>query len=49
MTVKPRAFEHWDVATGRWTVEPGTFQLRAGRSSALLRLATEIRISGPVG
>jgi beta-glucosidase len=48
ITVKPRAFEHWDVDTRQWAVEPGAFQLSAGRSSALLPLSTEIMISGPV-
>jgi beta-glucosidase len=33
------AFAHWD---GGWTVEPGTFVLRAGRSCRDLRLETEV-------
>ncbi|MCA2224960.1 beta-glucosidase [Nonomuraea aurantiaca] len=33
VTVRRRAFEHWDVAAGRWAVEPGTFQLEVGSSS----------------
>jgi beta-glucosidase len=44
VTVSPRAFEHWNVDTGRWAVEPGTFQLAAGPSVAVLPVATEIGI-----
>ena len=40
--VPPRAFEHWD---GRWTLEPGTFELAAGPSSAVLPLSTRITVS----
>ncbi|CCH76599.1 putative beta-glucosidase (Glycosyl hydrolase,family3) [Nostocoides japonicum T1-X7] len=28
-----RLFEHWDVATGSWALEPGLFHLRVGTSS----------------
>jgi beta-glucosidase len=34
-----RAFEHWD---GGWTLEPGTFALAAGSSSAALRVTAEL-------
>ena len=44
--VAARAFEHWDTATGRWTLEPGTFRLDVGRSSRELLLSTEITV-GP--
>jgi beta-glucosidase len=47
VAIGARAFEHWDVEAGQWTVEPGTFRLAAGPSSALLPLATEFTISGP--
>jgi beta-glucosidase len=33
-----RAFEHWDTETSAWSLEPGGFQLRAGRSVADLPL-----------
>lgn len=40
----------WDVAHGRLVVEPGTYVLHAGRSSADLPLRTSIEITGaPVG
>jgi beta-glucosidase len=44
--VAARAFEHWDTATGRWTLESGTFRLDVGRSSRELLLSTEITV-GP--
>jgi beta-glucosidase len=39
VTVRARAFEHWD---GGWTVEPGTFVLAAGPSSAVQPVATGV-------
>jgi beta-glucosidase len=45
VTVPPRAFEHWDVEAGRWAVEPGTFRLAAGPSSAAQPVSTEITIA----
>ena len=45
VTVPPRAFEHWDVEAGRWAVEPGTFRLAAGLSSAAQPVSTEITIA----
>jgi beta-glucosidase len=44
VVVKPRALEHWNVHSGRWERETGTFQLYAGPSSAVLPLTTEIAI-----
>jgi beta-glucosidase len=41
----PRAFEHWSVENGRWDTEPGTFELGAGSSSAVLPLNTRITVS----
>jgi beta-glucosidase len=41
--VAARAFEHWD---GGWTVEPGTFKLAAGPSSASLPLSAEVTVGG---
>ena len=42
VTIRPRALEHWNVNVGRWELEPGTFQLFAGSSSAALPLTAEI-------
>lgn len=42
VTVPARAFEHWDE---RWTVEPGTFALAAGPSSAHPALSTQVTIA----
>jgi beta-glucosidase len=41
LTVSQRAFEHWDDG---WTLEPGTFRLAAGLSSAHQPVATEIML-----
>jgi beta-glucosidase len=35
-------FRHWDSSAHAWTIEPGTYQLQAGRSVVDLRLAGEI-------
>jgi beta-glucosidase len=43
--IPPRAFEHWSLEDGRWMVEPGTFELAAGPSSAVLPLTTRITVS----
>jgi beta-glucosidase len=40
--IGPRALAHWDTGAGAFAVEPGAFQLAAGRSSADLRCATEL-------
>ncbi|MDQ0792798.1 glycoside hydrolase family 3 C-terminal domain-containing protein [Streptomyces sp. B1I3] len=37
---------HWSVAHGRWTVEPGTYELLAGASSADIRLTTTVVVDG---
>ncbi|MEV5685773.1 glycoside hydrolase family 3 C-terminal domain-containing protein [Streptomyces sp. NPDC052164] len=37
---------HWDVAHGRWSVEPGAYELLAGASSADIRLTAGIVIDG---
>lgn len=37
---------HWDVAHGRWTVEPGAYELLAGASSADIRLTTAVELGG---
>jgi beta-glucosidase len=45
VTVPARAFEHWDAVAGGWTVEPGTFGLTAGPSSADLARSTRVTIA----
>jgi beta-glucosidase len=45
VTVPARAFEHWDAAARSWTVEPGTFTLAAGPSSADPALSTQVAIA----
>ncbi|WP_326700993.1 glycoside hydrolase family 3 C-terminal domain-containing protein [Streptomyces sp. NBC_01754] len=37
---------HWSVAHGRWTVEPGTYEILAGASSADIRLTAAFEITG---
>ncbi|MGW0947792.1 beta-glucosidase [Streptomyces sp. NPDC002623] len=45
VTVDARAFRHWDTEAGRWAVEPGTFTLEAGPSSAVLPLTADIAVA----
>ncbi len=40
--IPPRAFEHWSVQDRRWALEPGTFDLARGPSSAVLPLSAPI-------
>lgn len=40
--VRPRALEHWDTGSGRWQLEPGTFQLHVGTSLATVDEGTEV-------
>ncbi|MCX5400978.1 glycoside hydrolase family 3 C-terminal domain-containing protein [Streptomyces sp. NBC_00102] len=37
---------HWDVAHGRWAVEPGAYELLAGASSADIRLTAGVELGG---
>ncbi|MER7833774.1 glycoside hydrolase family 3 C-terminal domain-containing protein [Streptomyces sp. NPDC095602] len=41
------ALGFWDVAHGRWTVEPGPYAFLAGASSADIRLEGRIAVEGP--
>ncbi|WP_175409388.1 glycoside hydrolase family 3 C-terminal domain-containing protein [Streptomyces sp. TRM64462] len=41
------ALGFWDVAHGRWTVEPGTYTFLAGASSADIRLTADVAVDGP--
>jgi beta-glucosidase len=40
------AFEFWDVAHGRWRLEPGPYDLMAGASSEDVRLRTTVLLDG---
>jgi len=44
-----RAFEFWDVAQGRWRLEPGPYELLAGASSEDIRLRTTVPLDGEPG
>ncbi|MFF9687490.1 glycoside hydrolase family 3 C-terminal domain-containing protein [Streptomyces sp. NPDC014623] len=37
---------HWSVAHGRWAVEPGTYEILAGASSADIRLIATVIVDG---
>ena len=41
-----KAFRYWNVATYRWEVEGGSYQLLAGASSADIRLTTAVTVEG---
>ncbi len=45
IVVPPRAFEHWSVEDGGWALEPGTFELAAGSSSAVLAVSTRVTLA----
>jgi beta-glucosidase len=49
VTIPARAFEHWSVDEGRWTLEPGTFRLSAGPSCAELPVSAEVVVSAELG
>jgi beta-glucosidase len=40
------ALRHWDEAAAEWSVEPGRFEVRVGRSIGDLRLATYVEVEG---
>jgi beta-glucosidase len=42
ITLGDRNFRHWDSSTHTWTIEPGSYQLHAGRSVVDLPLTDEI-------
>ncbi len=43
------AFAFWDVAAGRWRVEPGAYELLAGASSEDVRRSTTVTLEGEPG
>jgi beta-glucosidase len=42
IALPPRVFEHWDPDAGEWSLEPGMFVLRAGRSVTDLPLRASL-------
>ncbi|KAA1424624.1 beta-glucosidase [Mumia zhuanghuii] len=42
----PRAFAYWHPTLRRWTVEPGTFTVSIGASSADLRRSVTVQVDG---
>ncbi|MFE0650898.1 glycoside hydrolase family 3 C-terminal domain-containing protein [Streptomyces sp. NPDC059534] len=44
--VPSAALGHWDVAHGRWTVEPGAYEFQAGPSSADIRRTVRVERVG---
>ncbi|MFF7337565.1 glycoside hydrolase family 3 C-terminal domain-containing protein [Streptomyces sp. NPDC008163] len=49
-TVPVEELGHWDVAHGRWTVEPGAYEIQAGASSADIRGVAVVTVDGePAG
>ncbi len=40
------ALGFWDVAHGRWTVDPGTYEIHAGASGADLRATATVTVEG---
>jgi beta-glucosidase len=44
IALSARSFAHWEVAAGAWRVEPGTFRLSTGPSSAEQGLVTELAV-----
>lgn len=49
-TVPVEELGHWDVAHGRWTVEPGAYEIQAGASSTDIRTVTVVTVDGePAG
>lgn len=47
--VDGRAFEHWDVASHRWSVESGDFELHVARSADLVMCSTWFDPAGSIG
>jgi beta-glucosidase len=50
LTVPVSELGHWDVAHGRWGVDPGDYEIQAGASSADIRLIAVVTVDGdPAG
>ncbi|MFB7558240.1 glycoside hydrolase family 3 C-terminal domain-containing protein [Streptomyces brevispora] len=49
-TVPVAELGHWDVAHGRWTVDPGAYEIQAGASSTDIRSVAVVTMGGePAG
>jgi beta-glucosidase len=46
LTLDPRAFAGWDVATHRWVARAGTYQIQVGAASDDIRLQKTIQVTG---
>ena len=46
ISLDERAFSYFNVATGRWEIEPGTYEVRVGASSEDIRLISEVELAG---
>ncbi|MFD0257168.1 glycoside hydrolase family 3 C-terminal domain-containing protein [Kitasatospora indigofera] len=46
-TVPLSALAHWDVAEGRFTVDPGTYEILAARSAGAVELSVPFTVDGP--
>jgi beta-glucosidase len=44
IALSARSFAHWDAEARAWQVEPGTFRVTAGPSSAVQGLVTELPV-----
>jgi beta-glucosidase len=47
ITVPASALAHWDVGTGAFTVDPGGYEVLAGRSARDIRCTARLRVTGP--
>jgi beta-glucosidase len=44
LRIEPRAFAFFDAKANAWVVEPGVFELRAGRSSRAIRATARVSV-----
>jgi beta-glucosidase len=44
LRIEPRAFAFFDAKANAWVVEPGVFELRAGRSSRAIRATARVEV-----
>jgi len=46
LTLERRAFAYWDTVKDRWRVQPGTYGLEVGRSSADITVSVPLELEG---
>lgn len=46
ISLDERAFSYFSVATGRWEIEGGVYEIRVGASSEDIRLVAEVELAG---